>query len=77
MTKKILTDGNTNVIQLDNYVFIQNKKRVVHCEPLKTFNFNGFVEVQGLDVESFSNKCQAYLLKFQEEEIYNKIFNKI
>jgi len=60
MTKKILTDGNTNVI---------------HCEPLKTFNFNGFVEVQGLDTESFTNKCQAYLLKFQEEGIYNELFN--
>jgi hypothetical protein len=77
MTKKILTDGNTNVIQLGNYVFIQSKKQVVHCEPTKTFDFNGFVEVQGLDTESFSNKCQAYLLKFQEEKIYNELFNKI
>lgn len=76
MTKKILTDGNTNVIQLDNYVFIQQKKRVVHCLPKSSFNFNGFVEVQGLDVESFANKCQAYLLKFQEEKIYNELFNK-
>jgi hypothetical protein len=77
MMIKILTDGNTNVTQLDDYVFIQSKKRVVHCEPIKTFNFNGFVEVQGLDTQNFVNKCQAYLLKFQEEEIYNKIFNKI
>lgn len=76
MTTKILTDGNTNVIQLGNYVFIQHKKRVVHCEPKASFNFNGFVEVNGLDTEHFSNKCQAYLLKFQEEDIYNSIFNK-
>ncbi len=77
MTRKILTDGNTNVIQLDNYVFIQNKKRVVHCEPLKTFNFKGFVEVNGLDTRHFADKCLAYLLKFQEQEIYDELFNKI
>jgi hypothetical protein len=75
MTKKILTDGNTNVIQLGNYVFIQHKKRVVHCEPYNSFNFKGFVEVNGLDVEHFENKCKAYLLSYQEEAIYNELFN--
>ena len=71
---KILTNGNIIVIEIDSYVFIQSKNRVVHCEPKQSFDFKGFVEVEGLHTETFSNKCQAYLLKFQEEEIYNKLF---
>jgi hypothetical protein len=59
---------------VDSFYFSKRCKQVVHCEPLKTFNFNGFVEVQGLDTESFTNKCQAYLLKFQEEGIYKELF---
>jgi hypothetical protein len=72
---KILTDGNTIVIEFKNYVFIQIKKRICNHVPKSTFDYSKYVAVNGLDESVYVPKIQAYLLRNQEETIFNELFS--